>query len=233
MLEPPSAAVFPIDGIPSTHPKVTRNVCGEQFTAEQKIPATGLWSTSGASDPSDSSCVTQPSGQLFYGYNFPSGSSGNTGYVVPSAIALYMVMDENLAVYLVISLDAPGSTAIPNSQKRLAMSVTSTGLVGLDTPPALVQADDPGEVTTAGHSLWHNDCRLEMAFMLHGWCGRRPLSLRGLHPHHDVETLSTPPRFIAEHHSPPNAIQIGSYNAAGNSIDFVSADMGATPYQSG
>ena len=118
------AAVYPIDGMPATHPKVTSSVCGEQLTAGQKIPATGLWSTSGVQDPSHSSCVTQPSGQLFYGYNYPSRSSGNTGYFTASAMALFMIMDVNLNVYLVIGLDEPGSYAIPRSQKNLVMSVT-------------------------------------------------------------------------------------------------------------
>ena len=148
MTEPLSAAVYPISGMPSTHPKVTSSICGEQLTAGQAIPVTGLWSTSGNQNAGHSSCVSQPSGQMFYGYNYPSTSSGNTGYTIASAMAVYLVMDANLDVYLVISLDAPGSSAILNSQKGLRMTATSTGLTGLSTPPAVVQSDDPGEVSS-------------------------------------------------------------------------------------
>ena len=85
---PPSKAVIPIDGMPATHPKVINPVCGEQLSAGDPIPALSYWSTSGSSTLTGS-CSQVPSGQMFYGYNYPSTSSCNTGYVVPDALSQY------------------------------------------------------------------------------------------------------------------------------------------------
>ena len=112
-------------------------LCDEQLTAGQAIPTTGFWSTTGATSGSDASCQSVPSGQLFYAYNYPEESSGNTGYSMRDTIQMYMVMDASGAVYLVIGLDAPQNTG-NTGQKRISASFTSTGLTGLLTPPTVV-----------------------------------------------------------------------------------------------
>ena len=83
---PPYAAVFPITGMPTTHPKVQNTICGEQLNAGDPIPASSYWSTNGWSVYSASRCSTVVGGKLFYGYNYPTGSSGNTGLILCHAL---------------------------------------------------------------------------------------------------------------------------------------------------
>ena len=114
-----SRAVKPIAGMPATHPKVLETICGEQLEAGQRIPASALWSTSGRAT-SGGDCQEVASGEFFYARNHPIKSSGNTGYSLRDAASFYLIMDAELNVFLVISLDAapndnPG-TRSPASQ---------------------------------------------------------------------------------------------------------------------
>ena len=82
---------------------------------------------------------------MFYGYNYPKASSGNTGYQIDNAFSIYMIMDEDATVYLVIGIDAPGTPKNAENQKTLSASITSTGLTGLATDPSVVLRDDVGD----------------------------------------------------------------------------------------
>ena len=121
----------------------------------------------------------------------------------------------------VIGLDEPGSYAIPRSQKNLVMSVTSTGLVGLDTPPALVQADDPGEVSSwnAASGTFTADWQ---------WAGCcTDGAVIGPFP---SEAFTLTMTITAYGIPAANAIQVGTYNASGNEVLFQSANLGTAPY---
>ena len=216
------ASVIPIDGMPSTHPKVTHQICGEQLSAGDPIPSSGLWSTSGRST-AGGNCQTQPGGQLFYGYNFPSSSSGNTGYAIADALVIYMVMDSSSAVYLVISIDKAQNYNNAGG-KRLSMGMSSTGLAGNSPATKLVQADDPGEVqwnsgagTGSGTWRWATCCTDGAVI--------GPMPTDGF-----TLTMS-----VTEYGIPAtNGVRVGSWNAASSSVDFRISDLGvattAAPY---
>ena len=222
--DPPSSAIFPIDGMPANHPKVTNQICGEQLYAGAPIPATGLWSRDGATASSDSSCETQVSGQFFYAYDYPSRSSGNTGFVNPDAITLYTVMDVLERVYLVITLDSPGNQYPSEGDygKNMSVTFTSEGLVGLATPPAVVQGDDPAEV-----SNW--DAATGTATANWRW---KPCCTDGavIGPIPDSNFSLT--MTVNSYGIPTtNAVRVGSYNYTNSEVDFAMANLGAAPYQ--
>ena len=208
------ASVTPITGLPSTHPKVAYQICGEQMAAGDPVPATGLWSTSGRTT-AGGNCQEQPGGQLFYGYNFPSVSSGNTGYAIADALVIYMVMDSSSAVYLVVSLDKAHNNNNPNG-KKLSMGFTSTGLTGLSPQVALVQADDPGEVSWnsgagTGSGTWRwATCCTDGAVI-------GPMPTDGFTLTMSVTMYQIPAS---------NAVRVGSWNSATSSIDFRISDLG-------
>lgn len=76
---PESAAVVPIDGMPSAHPKVKGQICGVIYSPGEAIPSISQWSESGRSS-SGGDCKFVTSGEMFYAYDYPKASSGNSGY---------------------------------------------------------------------------------------------------------------------------------------------------------
>ena len=79
-------------------------MCGTSFSAGDPIPKTSL-STYATYSGAGRSCKATPAAVLFYGYDYPAGSSANTGYEVADTTAFYMILDEDGDVYLVLVLD--------------------------------------------------------------------------------------------------------------------------------
>ena len=219
---PSYSAVFPITALPAVHPLVTSNICGQSFSAGDAIPLTGLWSERGWQTNQGWTCNSMSGGQMFYGYNYPSTNSGNTGYVNQDAMSVYMVMDSGNNVYLVVGLDAP----IPgrySGARRVWMTWTSTGLAGGST--AIVQSDDNGEVTwnTAagtGTASWRwVTCCTDGAVI-------GPMPSQGFSLTFHITRYDVPAT---------GGLKIGSFDANSNSINFVTSNLGSastsTPYQ--
>lgn len=142
---PPYKPVLPISGLPASHPTVAIAPCsGGGYTPGQAIPTNGQWCTTSGCG----TCSSVGSGELFYAYAYPVNSCGNTGYVTPNSAAFYMIIDELDEVYLVATMDYPGTAANAdsNNRKYFDMTMSSAGLTGLSTPPGVVISDDKGEV---------------------------------------------------------------------------------------
>lgn len=136
-----SVEVIPVSTMPAAHPKVTGTVCGETFAAGSPIPANSFWSTSGAATAGGAGCTSVTSGEMFYAYNYPSTSSGNSGYNRRNTLSIYMINDDANDAYIVLSVDIPNSGQTGGD--TLSVDITSTGIPGA----RVILSDDAGEVT--------------------------------------------------------------------------------------
>ena len=85
------AVTHPVTKFPSTHALINNRICGRQFLEDDPIPATGMWSDTGASDPTDETCRQVSSGELFYGYNFPTAFQSNTGELADLIFSAFLL----------------------------------------------------------------------------------------------------------------------------------------------
>lgn len=123
--------VQPVSEFPSTHALVQNTVCGQTFSTGDPIPATGLWSESGATLASDPSCRTVRAGELFYAYNFPDQFASNTGLNEVSTELFYFIHDTGGHVNLVVVHDKIGNPTGGNAKMYLDAADLQNRGVGL------------------------------------------------------------------------------------------------------
>ena len=106
-IERRSARLHPITHFPDGHAATGAVVCGQVYPPGAAIPAGALWSTTGATDPLDSSCQPVTSGGIFYAMGFPARRTSNTGLDVPAdSTMLAIVRDAANQSSLVMVHDA-------------------------------------------------------------------------------------------------------------------------------
>ena len=162
--------VRPVDGFNPQHAVVTKKVCGGANSGDP-IPAVGKWSTSGNTNPKHYSCQAccdctfsfdektcsgagqVYGGSLFYAYNYPKGSSSNTGMEEKDTESIFFVKDTNNNVFLVLNHDAPGNKG---GAKKMRLSITSpkSGEPGsLANKGVFIQLRDDNVPTTSKKSF--------------------------------------------------------------------------------
>ena len=110
--------VNPITKIPANHAKVTIEPNGERtdgcrsfdsvaLNAGDQIPSSTIhWSTSGGDTPGACKAMTQ-AGEWFYAFGWPNKASSNAGYSDVRSLVIYMIIDADGNVYMVMSIDEP------------------------------------------------------------------------------------------------------------------------------
>ena len=108
--EPAIKPFLPISRFPLQHPKVTGRAdggdyCG-QLSAGTRIPTIAQWPVG-----SNASCRNVSGAEAFYAYGFPLANSANTGNYIEGGTSVYMIYDEALRGYMIITSDKPGRAA--------------------------------------------------------------------------------------------------------------------------
>jgi hypothetical protein len=144
------AGFRPISGMPSQHPMVDGTInCpanlsigfpGAPMGVGIPIPAQGTWWTVQGRYAYRGCDNLQPvvGAVMFYGFAYPDMASVNTGYHRSDSMMMYMIVDTNSDVYLVVTIDKV-NTRGDTSGGEMALDVsTSPAMSGIQ----LVQLDD-------------------------------------------------------------------------------------------
>lgn len=125
------APIKPVLGWPAGHPLTQNRMCGEgPFAAGEAIPSEGLWSKKGSEENSGfkPKCKRATSGQLFYAYGFPTGSSSNAHEGNKNAINIYLLIDDADEAFFVAVVDQPDNYQPDLPRPRMAsLEVQITG----------------------------------------------------------------------------------------------------------
>ncbi|GBG26373.1 Hypothetical Protein FCC1311_025942 [Hondaea fermentalgiana] len=145
----------PVTQFPQNHPKTAGNgVCGG---AEYNfIPPEGLWSGKGAGKANDSSCKLVSGGELFYGYDYPTSGSSNTGFADDNALTMFFLVDSDYRGYWVLAIDKPDG--VDADDGYLGMSINGSGLDGAGVN---VQLKDDPAVKDVGNACEKSDLKDE------------------------------------------------------------------------
>ena len=70
--------IRPIAKLPAVHPHVQHQICGEEYSAGQRIPTQTMMPSRWRRDGTYTRCETRTGAEMFYSYNYPALWSANT-----------------------------------------------------------------------------------------------------------------------------------------------------------